>query len=125
DSKPPRSRVTSATYQAATGTIRVGWSGSDPNGWGVADYTIQYRDLTASGRWTNWLTNTSSTSGTFAPKAGDTYAFRSLARDWAANVESKCPGQSDTTVSAPAASATARQHQVYLPVLANGGSLGC
>lgn len=125
DVKPPISHVTSATYQTSNGTFLLNWSGSDPGGWGVADYTIQYRDLTVGGAWTAWLTNTTNTSGTFSPKAGDSYQFRSLARDWAANVEGKCPGQSDSTVSAKASTAGPTPFTIYLPIIANGGSLGC
>jgi hypothetical protein len=100
DDTPPVSAVTSATVVGSPLGVNLAWSGNDPNGWGVADYTIQYRDLSAGGPWTAWLTDTSATSGTFTPIAGHQYQFRSLARDWAGNAEAKCATTADINVAA-------------------------
>jgi hypothetical protein len=90
--------------------------GNDPNGWGLFDYTIQYRDLTTGGAWTTWLTNTSSTSARFVPIQGHAYQLRSLARDWAGNVESKGTSQFDASTSA-----TGTIYKTLFPLIGNGG----
>lgn len=123
DTVPPVSAVTSASLTQSPLAVRLAWSGSDSNGWGVMDYTVQVRDLTAGGSWVNWWTNTTSTVGTFIPLAGHQYQFRSLARDWAGNVESKCATQADLALNAQAASFSAAANQspppyrYYFPVV--------
>jgi hypothetical protein len=131
DTTPPHSAVTAALPQGNPVTFQVSWSGSDPGGWGVLDYSIQVRDVTSGTVWTNWLTNTTTTTGVYTPVAGHTYQFRSLARDWAGNVETKCVNVADvtTTASLPAA-ATHRltgtppgSTILYFPFISN--SSGC
>ncbi len=104
DTAPPSSLAVATTSGPLS--IQVAWSGVDPGGWGIFDYTIQYRDVTTHGYWTDWLTDTVSTSGTFTGESGHAYQFRSLARDWAGNVEVKCPAQADTTVVVGSSSQT-------------------
>ncbi|MGH2457577.1 MAG: hypothetical protein ACRDIY_01780 [Chloroflexota bacterium] len=127
DTTPPSSRA-SASVGGSPSSIQVAWSGSDPGGWGVFDYTIQDRDLTSHGYWTNWLTDTASTSATFTATPGHEYQFRSLARDWAGNAESKCPAQSDATVTAGGATQATAQppgYRIFLPLVAQSGGIGC
>ncbi|HVC32231.1 MAG TPA: hypothetical protein VNL16_01850 [Chloroflexota bacterium] len=127
DTTLPSSDVNVAPGSSSQGDVQLSWSGSDPGGWGIFDYTIQDRDLTTGGYWTNWLTDTTSTSGTFKPAAGHQYAFRSLARDWSGNVEAKQVTQSDATVGpAPAPTVTARgPFTLYFPLAANQKGSGC
>lgn len=106
DSTPPGSAVCSATLASSPLAVNLRWTGNDPGGWGVADYTIQYRDVSAGGSWGNWLTNTVATTTAFPPLAGHTYQFRSLARDWAGNVEGKSASTADVTIAVPATTTT-------------------
>lgn len=127
DTTPPVSLATVAPNTSSQEPFTVSWSGSDPHGWGIFSYTIQDRDLSTHGYWTDWLTNTTKTSATFTPTPGHVYAFRSLAEDWAGNVETKLATQSDTTVQptlAPAAT-TGQATTIYLPLVGNGGVSGC
>ncbi len=106
------------------------WGGSDPGGWGIYGYTVQYRDLTDGGYWTTWVTNTTSTSGTFVPTPGHTYAFRSLAQDWAGNAEAKDPSLSDLTVGSTGSSvgstgSTQSTYTLYFPLVGNQKPTGC
>jgi hypothetical protein len=127
DTTPPTSRASVAPGTTTQSSFQVNWSSSDPGGWGVYGFTLQYRDLSVGGYWTNWLTNTISTSGTFYPTAGHTYAFRSLAEDWAGNVEQKCAGQGDVIVGPTAVSATTvqGQYRLYFPLVGNQNAGGC
>jgi len=125
DTTPPTSKVTSAVFQAGSQSIVVKWSGSDPGGWGIADYTIQVRDQTVDANWRDWLLNTANTSGTFTPTPGHVYQFRSLARDWAGNVETKCGAQADIGVSANTARGQPLPYKIYFPLLPSGSSVGC
>ncbi len=119
DTTPPASAVAALPATTTLVGFTVTWSGSDPNGWGIFDYTIQYRDQTSGGAWVNWLTNTTSTSAWFTPPTNHTYQFRSLARDWAGNVEVKGASVADATTTANGAIYTR-----YLPHLGAGGPAG-
>lgn len=124
DTTPPTSCATVPAYAVNQSSYLVSWSGSDPNGWGIMNYTIQYRDVTTGPSWTNWLTNTTATSAPFTPTPGQTYQFRSLAKDWAGNVESKSAGQFDASVTSPntlsGQSATPMPYSLYLPLIGRG-----
>ncbi|MBX6773126.1 MAG: fibronectin type III domain-containing protein [Chloroflexi bacterium] len=98
DDRPPVSRVSIHPVQGADDRFDISWSGEDPDGWGIADYTIEYRDFSTSGAWITWISTTTSTHATFQGEPGHVYGFRSLARDWAGNVEQKCPDQPDVLV---------------------------
>lgn len=130
DTTAPTSRASVAPGATSQSSFQVTWSGSDPGGWGIYGYTVQYRDLTTGSYWTNWITDTASTSGTFVPTPGHTYAFRSLAQDWAGNREVKCAGDSDVTVGAAAMStspsgAIQGQYRLYFPLVGNQKPAGC
>ena len=118
DDSPPQSAAAVSISGAAQGSWTISWSGSDPGGWGIADYTVQYRDLTIGGYWVNWLTNTTSQSASFSFLPGHTYQFRSLARSWSGLTETKCVTQADTTITASTASSQAMTNAsttLYLP----------
>ena len=94
----------------------VSWSGADPGGGsGIVDYDVQYR-IEDSGGWLDWLLGTFLTSSTFGPfdpiklRSGQTYHFRSRARDEAGNLEDYPGWQGDTWT-------TVHMFDVYLPVV--------
>ena len=62
----------------------VSWSGSaDPNGPGIATYDIYVSDNGSA--FTAWLKGTSATPATYPGQDGHTYAFYSVATDYAGN----------------------------------------
>ncbi|MCS6773124.1 MAG: FG-GAP-like repeat-containing protein [Anaerolineae bacterium] len=82
-------------------SIPVSWAGTDL-GAGIAGYTLQVR--IGNGSWTDWLVNTTATSGSYSPVVcGQTYAFRSIARDGVNNVETDFSAAGDTLTFAGSA----------------------
>ncbi len=87
DITPPASAVQPLPALELSPTFTVTWSGSDDfSAPSALRYDIQSRDG-ANGVWTDWLTNTTTTSAFFAGQRGHAYYFRSRARDEANNVE--------------------------------------
>jgi hypothetical protein len=84
DSARPASAVVPLAATQSSPEFHVQWSGSD-SGSGISDYTILVS--TNGGAFTPFLTDTSVTSAIFTGVAGRSYAFYSLARDQAGNVE--------------------------------------
>ena len=76
-------------------SFRVEWSGSDATS-GIAHYSIFVSK--DGGPFEPWRLNTTQTSDFFNGVAGSTYAFHSVARDGAGNVEDP-PSQPDTSTS--------------------------
>ena len=67
-------------------TFDVSWSGADVDGGSaLADYTVFVSE--SDGPFMPWLSDTTLTSAPFVGKAGHTYAFYSVTRDNAGNVE--------------------------------------
>ena len=72
--------------------FNVNWSGYDTGGSELKGFDIQYK-VGSSGIWTDWLTDTELSSSTFGPispitvQDGQTYYFRSRAKDNAENTE--------------------------------------
>jgi hypothetical protein len=93
DSTPPTSQASSPEFTLEP--FQVTWRGSDA-GFGLASYDVQVRDG-AGGAWETWLSGTTVTSATYsAVTVGHTYYFRSVAQDWAGNVETDLPADGDT-----------------------------
>src|SRR5439155_19483478 len=67
-----------------TNSFTVSWA-PDAGVTDIASYTIQYNAGAAG--WTNWLVDTTATSGTFVSTGQGVYAFRSNATDRAGNFE--------------------------------------
>ena len=101
---PPSSSV-NALPAFSSESFLVSWSGSDPGGSGVANYDIQVR-VGLAGTWTDWQVGTDSTSQTYTGVVGETYYFRSRARDNQDNIEA-WPADYDAT--------TTVQLKVYIP----------
>ncbi|MFN2224967.1 MAG: FG-GAP-like repeat-containing protein [Anaerolineae bacterium] len=91
DGTPPTSLASSPAV--VTGDFQVAWAGHDATS-GVDRYTVEVRD--GDGPWTTWLANQAGTSATFSGQTGHVYAFRSIARDRAGNVESDYTAEGDT-----------------------------
>src|SRR5207237_4882570 len=51
DTTAPTSSVSSASVTGSPPSILVAWGGGDPSGWGVADYSVQFRVLTSASAW--------------------------------------------------------------------------
>jgi hypothetical protein len=81
----PPSVSMSSPFNANSNTFLVSWSGSDPHS-GVANYDVQYKNVTLNGSWINWKTNTTQTSDNFFGLGGHIYYFRARARDNVGNI---------------------------------------
>jgi hypothetical protein len=84
DGARPASTVSPLAATQAAPEFLVEWSGSDA-GSGLSDYTILVS--TNGGAFVPFLTDTSLTSAVFTGATGSSYAFYSLARDQAGNLE--------------------------------------
>lgn len=83
DTVPPASVLTAPPCAVLSAT--VSWHGWD-DGSGVADYDIEVREG-SSRSWVNWKSETTATSAVYVGSTGQTYYFRSRARDAAGNLE--------------------------------------
>lgn len=85
DPHPPTSQV---APMAATSPnpMFVSWHASDTGLSGLATVDVQVKQG-ANGSWVNWLTDTTETSGYYTGTSGQTYYFRSRAKDNVGNVE--------------------------------------
>jgi len=86
------------TYSPAN--VPLSWSGSDATS-GVADYDVQVCQgecPPSQGIWSEWLGGTTATSASFTGEHGQTYHFRSRARDNAGNEESYPDGGDTWTI---------------------------
>ena len=96
DADAPTSEVQALPAQTDNTTFEVSWSGQDdPNGPGIASYTIYVSE--DGGSPTPWLTDTTLTNALFTAQLGHTYAFSSTATDNAGNVEAE-HATPDTTI---------------------------
>ena len=137
DCLPPTSSVEPLPPWVETTPFTITWSGQDV--WsGIAAYDMQVRDG-YEGAWSDWLTGTTATSGTFTGTHGHTYFFRARARDGYGNLEPYGDeewGQAFTTVLAEPAPVlvtsrkyatprhfTANQAVAYTVVISNTGNL--
>jgi Beta-propeller repeat len=103
DNTSPTSQVASLPATEGSTNFSVQWSGSDV-GAGIQDFTVYSSDNGAP--FTAWLTNTTSTSSTFAGQLGHTYSFYSIARDLVGNVEASKNAAEATTQVALASDTT-------------------
>src|SRR2546421_436379 len=94
DTARPGSRVNVLASYENTLSFVLSWS-PDPGVTDILAYTIQYNS--GSG-WIDWLEDTHATSGTFTAGSEGAYAFRSIARDRAGNVETSPAGNDTWTI---------------------------
>jgi uncharacterized membrane protein len=119
DTTPPSSKVLPLPAIESSASFLVQWSGSDTQS-GILDFTIYVSDN--AGPFVPWLTHTAATQATFTGITGHKYAFYSLARDVAGNVEGpKSAGEASTVIPAMSLSLWANQvmglgQSVRLPV---------
>ena len=90
DLQAPSSQVNSLG-PSVPANFAVTWSGSDAGAAGIRDYDVQMKRL-PSGEWTGWQTSSTAISSTMSGLSGESFCFRSRARDWAGNVEAWPPG---------------------------------
>jgi hypothetical protein len=93
DYTPPDSHVLPLSPTQSSASFAVAWAGTDL-GAGVLDYTIFVSEN--AGPFAPWLSETTASSAIFAGKADTTYAFYSVARDYAGSLEDS-PAAADTT----------------------------
>jgi hypothetical protein len=93
DSIPPASQVAALPATQSSATFTVSWAGTDADS-GIADYSIHVSEN--GGAFAPFATETTATSLAFTGVMGRRYAFYSVARDHAGNVESK-PSTADAT----------------------------
>jgi len=92
DTVRPGSHVNALSQYQNRSAFTVSW-GPDAGVTDIVSYTIQYN--AGAGGWTNWLVDTTGTSQTFTSGGQGVYAFRSIAKDAAGNVEVP-PAANDT-----------------------------
>ncbi len=86
DAGKPTSTVAALPTTAAAEEFLVSWSGNDETGGSaLANFTIYVSDNGAP--FVPWLENTQLTEATYVGQPGHTYAFYSIARDNAGNIE--------------------------------------
>jgi uncharacterized repeat protein (TIGR01451 family) len=97
DAGSPSSHVLPLPAQSQVLQFAVSWSGDDDvGGSGLASCDVYVSDN--SGAWTLWLGATTNTTGLFPGRPSHTYAFYSVARDNAGNVELP-PAVADATTT--------------------------
>jgi len=91
DTIRPGSHANGLSQYQNRSTFTVSW-GPDVGVTDIVSYTLQYN---AGAAWTNWLVDTTTTTGTFSAGGQGIYAFRAIAKDAAGNVEVP-PATNDT-----------------------------
>lgn len=112
DIDAPVSQVQPMPATQQSDRVSVNWAGSDA-GAGVERYAVFVsRD---GGPFQLWLANTAQTSATFYAPANGRYAFYSIARDGAGNIEGdKQAAEATTEITIPG---SAVSNALYLPVV--------
>jgi hypothetical protein len=98
ESYPPLSSMDPLPPFLRYGDVLVSWFGYDRGGSGLLNLDLQRRD-SASGTWTDWITDTNAEMAFFTGQAGHTYAFRARAEDLAHNLEAWSGEEGDTQVA--------------------------
>jgi hypothetical protein len=112
DTTPPTSSV-DALPAYSTASFTVHWTGNDnPGGSGLANYDVYVSDN--GGAYTLWQDHATATIAAYSGQDGHTYAFYSVARDVAGNLES-APASAQATTLVDAVAPTSH----VLPITAN------
>ena len=85
DPYPPTSQVAPLAATSPS-PVLVSWGASDTGLSGLATMDVQVKQG-SNGSWVNWQTGTTATSGYYTGTPGQTYYFRSRAKDNVGNVE--------------------------------------
>jgi hypothetical protein len=101
DNSPPTSQVEPLPTTESCPNFKVAWSGSDV-GSGVQGISIFVSDTGAP--FVPWLSNTTTTIGTFTGAVGHSYGFYSIAQDLAGNIQAGKTAADATTQVTPAGS---------------------
>lgn len=106
DTIPPSSAVASLPRYETAPSFSVTWAAAGGT-LDVANYTLQVS--ADGGAWTTWFSGATNASATFTGRDGHRYAFRSLAMDFAGNLETKTTNDTWTVVdtTAPTTSVSA------------------
>ena len=101
DATPPSAAVNALPPTQTSNSFTVNWSGNDNHsgGSGIWKYDVQVR--VNNGNWTNWRTNTTSTSATYTGSPGNTYYFRARAHDMVGHVSEYSGHNGDTSTTIP------------------------
>jgi hypothetical protein len=99
NSPPPTSSMSPLPARETSTKFTVSWSGSDPQGPGIAGYDIYYSD--DGSPFAAGLVGTTLTSATFTGQLGHTYAFYSVATDDNGNLQPIPQTAQATTVVVP------------------------
>lgn len=102
DNTKPASQVMPLAGTQVSASFPVQWAGTDEHS-GILDYTVFVSE--DGGPFTPFISNTPDTSATFPGQPGKTYAFFSIARDGAGNMEG-APADPDATTVVVAADTT-------------------
>ena len=95
DTVRPGSHVNPLPAYETANSFLVTWA-PDAGVMDIVTYTVQY--TVGAGGWSNWLVDTAAPSGTFTASTQGIYAFRSIARDAAGNVELPPAGNDTWTI---------------------------
>jgi uncharacterized repeat protein (TIGR01451 family) len=86
DCSPPSSQVDALHSVQTTREFSVHWSSADPDRV-LASYDVQVRDGDSGAPWVDWMIGMTATSALYQGQDGQTYTFRSRARDLFGHVE--------------------------------------
>ena len=89
DTVAPTSRIEPLPAVVAP-IFRVGWSGTDGDGSGIASYTVHISS-DGGATWNVWLTDTTLTTAFYSGTAGKSYRFHVVAKDHVGNIETVDP----------------------------------
>ncbi|WP_449369328.1 T9SS type A sorting domain-containing protein [Adhaeribacter arboris] len=96
DKQNPASNITALPPETQDTTFTVNWSGTDA-GAGVRSYDVYY--AVNNGPFRLWQYDVTAAAGKFAGKIDSSYAFYSIAKDYAGNIEQpKTTAEAATTV---------------------------
>ena len=107
DTEPPASTVVTLTPYQTSLTFPVSWTHLYDN-FDIATFRVEVKD--DGGSWAVWIASTANRTASFAGVDGHTYAFQSIATDYAGNVEAAKTGNDTWThvdVSPPDSAVTA------------------
>jgi RHS repeat-associated protein len=101
DNTTPISSVSALPGTTFSTSFTVSWTGSDPNGSGIAGYNIFVS--IDGGPYATWMSGTTQTSAAYAGAIGHSYSFYSLAVNNVGSVQTTAGPAQTTTLALPPA----------------------